>query len=139
MKVAFTLLATIMLSACGTPTPHCGADDAVDAIVAAAQDRAASEYGRFIHAVATASFYARFGSLAEANEAIDNMAKDAAEDADVAPFDANTVSYDETTATYTCSASLRLDMERGTYEYDFSYTVGPSPDSRGLIVHMKPQ
>ena len=131
MKVAFTLLAATMLSACGTPTPHCGADDAVDAIVAAAQERAAGEYGSFIRAVAGSSFYARSGSMAEANEAIDNMAKDAAEDADIAPFDANTVSYDEATATYTCSASLHMDMEQKAYEYNFSYTVGPSPDARG--------
>ena len=42
---------------------------------------------------------------------------------------------------HTCSASVRLDMGSDnpllkTYEANLSYTVAPSPDSRGLIVQV---
>lgn len=136
VNVAVTVIVLGILAACAAPEPDCQADKALETVVATARDSAAKDYRSYLSSVMPFGFYTRFRGPAEAAKAIDNMAKEAAEEADISDFVAETVGYDEATATYTCFAPLALQFEKKEYEFDARYTVAPSADGRDLVVQV---
>ena len=139
MKPLLALALTFALAACANE-PHCQADDAVDAVVEKARASAELYYTDAIRSIV---FRSPVLSAWQLGPGVRESAKALAKSADIEHFAVNTLAYDETTTTYSCSGSLRLvatDVGElpGKWQHDFNarYLVSPSDTSRGLTVQV---
>lgn len=140
MKPLLALALAFALASCGPNEPHCQADDAVDAVVEKARASAELYYTDVLRSIV---FRSPVLSAWQLGPGVGQSAKALAKDADIERFAVNTLAYDETTTTYSCSGSLRLvatDVGElpGKWQHDFNarYLVSPSDTSRGLTVQV---